>query len=191
MTGYLSDFINMELFLEGFINSRGFAFQYENTNYCLIAPGINGKTTLLNKIVGRGGKYISEDDLLINFIDMNVYPTSNAKIPTIYNRKTNYLLEKNLNKDNIIITKQKIDKLYLVQNTTSKNYKTVNKNLSDFLILNSLYFLIENLFIKSFLFEENLTNKFFSRLDKIKNIDNYEFFQIKNFNYESLISKLK
>lgn len=191
MSEYLSSFINMELFLDGFVNFRGFAFQYNNKNYCFVAPGFNGKTTFLIDIIDRGGKYISEDSLLIDFSDMEVYPTSTFSVPLIYNREANNKLIKNLNKNNVLTNKQKIDKLLLAQNKISFKYKTYNKNLTDFLILNSLWFLIDNLFTKSFLFEEGLINKFFEKLDKIKENDSFEFFQIEKFNYIKLVDKNK
>jgi len=188
---HLSDLINIELFLNGLVNLRGFAFQFNKKNYCVMAPGNNGKTSFLNEIVKKGGKYICEDDLLIDFANMEVYPTANARMPKIFNRKTSSLLEKSLNNIDIIIEKQKIDKLFLVQNTTTEEYETHKKNLIEFLMLNSLYFLTDNLFIKSYLFEENLTNQFLHRLCALNAFHDYEFIQIRNYNFIDFIKNLK
>jgi hypothetical protein len=188
MAEYFQGLINLDLFLEGLINLRGFAFQYREKNYCFIAPGLNGKTSFLTDIIRRGGKYIAEDNLLIDFKSMEVYPTANARMARIYNRKTNRILENQLCRNNIVINKQKIDRLFLLQNSTSKEYLTKEKKLINFLILNSLYFLVGNLFIKSYLFEEGLMDKFLKRFSDIEKIDKFEFAQVRDYDFEGFLN---
>jgi hypothetical protein len=187
---YLTDIINMELFLNGYINYRGCALKYKNKIICFTAPGFNGKTSFLLRLLGKGAKYISEDNLLIDFSKKEVYPTANIVLPKLYSRGLNRRFKQKLNKNQIITGKQKIDKLFLIQNSTRLNYSAKPKNLFEFTILNSLYF-FNNFFIRSYLFENKLINKFDNKLEELKNTAiNYEFISINNFNFNKLIKDL-
>lgn len=72
---HISNLVNLDLFLNEFILFRGCAFQKNNRVSCVVAPGFNGKTTLLKKILSGGGKYIAEDLLIFDLKKNQVFPT--------------------------------------------------------------------------------------------------------------------
>lgn len=181
---HISDLINLELFLNNYTLFRGCAISYENKNICVIGPSFNGKTSFVRRILRNGGKYISEDILTLNFKDSMIFPSSCVNN---FGRITNKQLINNISTDNLLAGKFKIDKLFLIQNSTDNKYNAINKDLFEYLNLNSLFFKNNN-FIKSYIFEEKLTQKLFDQIDNIKNAKiNYKFVNLKNFNFDKLI----
>ncbi len=181
----IADIINLDLFLKDNHIFRGCAVNNKKENICIIAPGYNGKTTFIKNILENGGKYISEDMLIMNFEKNKVYPTSPHK--NNYGRKINQYLIKKINKSNLVIESFNIDKIVLFQNTTNNGILTNDKKLIDYLFMNSLLFLDNNL-IKSVIFQNKMTDLILSKISDIcsKKI-NYKFINISNFNYHDIL----
>jgi hypothetical protein len=183
---HLSDLINLELFLNGYILIRGCAFSLDGKVIGVVAPGFNGKTTFMKQILDQGGRYIAEDLFVLSVNDRLVYPIS----PTFtnYGRSDNYDLEEILEKNKSINEGKVIDKLYLLINST-RNYSDASHNLHDFIWLNSMFFL-SNRFIRSFLFAEKHWKTVHSQLKKLEEIDELvESVSIKDFNFEIILKK--
>lgn len=180
---HIADIINLELFIKDFILIRGCAFNYKGNNSCVIGPAMNGKTSLLNDIFKKGGKYITEDILILNFKENKIYPTSNVNN---FNRLTNKSLNTLLIHKDIISKPVDINKIFLIQNFTSNDGDVVNKKIFDYLNLNSFLFL-NNHITRSYIFETKLADEIF---DKINNLRSskiiYEHKSIKNFNFDFL-----
>ena len=180
---HIADFINLDLFLSGIISFRGCAYNYNRKNVCVIAPGLNGKTSLIKKVLEKNGECIAEDVLLLDLHKSTVYP-SNIRTD-IFARKASKDI-KDLHSGKFITDPQNISELFLVQNSTNTNYTCQNKNFFDFLNMCSLPF-NANPFIRSYIFEEPLMKEVVVKLgllkkEKIKFIFKY----IKEFNYNFL-----
>lgn len=180
----ISEIINIEIFLNGFTMFKGMAFEYKKKLYSILAQSFNGKTSLLNYILEKGGKYCAEDIIIINFEKKTIFPTS----PHIFNffRNINQKMGRNL-KNNFILEPRKIDKLILVQNSTNPDYHPKKKSLLDYFILTS-FTTFNNPLVRAYIFEENLTSKFIQENDNVKHVRfKYEFKSIYNFNYDEII----
>lgn len=179
---HLSNIIELDLFLNGYVVLRGMAVRANGKNIGLTAPGFNGKTTLLKKILRNGGKYLAEDYLIINLAENKAYPSCPLLKENFWQRrKINNVLKELLKKNSILENPAYIDNLYLIQNSESSNYETENKQFIDFVLLNSLHFL-NNLFLRSYIFEQGLTNIVFDRINNLKTANiSYKFIAVKNF----------
>ena len=179
--------IYLHLLLDEFIIMRGIAMQFNDKNICISAPGFNGKTTLLKNVLRKGAKYIAEDYLVLNLAENKVYPTCPLIKENFWQRrKIDNILKKLLKKNSILENSVSIDNIYLIQNSNNLNYKAINKLFIDFVLLGSLYFL-DDFFVRSFIFEEGLTNTVFDRIHELKNLNiNYKFVEIKNFDFNFL-----
>lgn len=184
---HIYDFIILDLFLSGFVLFRGLAFKYKNKNLCFTAPGCNGKTYFLLEAMRNGAKCITDDYLIVDISSFEVYPVATSVTPRLWSRPITKECNQYLNKMNIISTKQYIDTFFLVQNTMNNSYAPHKKNISDFLWITSSYFW-DNLFIKSYLFEEGLLEKVLNNYLKINNAMNAcEFKVVRNYDYKELI----
>ncbi len=61
---HISNMIDLDLFLNGYVCLRGIAVKLNNKNIGISAPGFNGKTSLLKKLLRNGAQYIAEDYLV-------------------------------------------------------------------------------------------------------------------------------
>jgi len=187
MGKHISDLINLDLFLSNIIVINGCSFSYKGKIYCLLAPSFNGKTSFMNWVIDKGGKYISENILVIDYKRNWVFPTSCQT--RNFERIHHKLLFHKINNNNKITTKEKYDKLIIYQTSKSKNYQLKEKTLFDYLRLKSLFFFSNN-FLLSFLFEENLNYKVFKIIEEIRDtyskIDNLI---IDNYNFQKIIDQ--
>lgn len=183
---HISNIIDLDLFLNGYVCLRGIAIRLKNKNIGISAPGFNGKTTLLKKLLRAGADYIAEDYLVLNLKNKEVYPTCPLAKENFWRRRRidNELIEL-INKKIIVNKVQSLDELYLVQNSQNSSYNPGKKEFIDYLLLNSLYFL-NNLFIKSYIYEQGLTNFLFKRIDEAKKLNLGKFIKINNFNFNFL-----
>lgn len=180
---HIADIINLQLFLSGYILFRGCSFQFKGENYCVMAPAFNGKTTLVTEVLEKGGKYISEDVLVINFLERKIYPHS---VISNNGREANKTLSKTCREGNFLKKPVKIDNLYLVQNSTNFAYQVPSKGVFDYFYLNSLFFL-NNPFIKSYVFTEGWSEKIFSLIQKMKTFPiNSHFVHVQNFDFSKI-----
>lgn len=183
---HISNMIDLDMFLNGYACLRGIAVKLNNRNIGISAPGFNGKTNLLKKLLRNGAQYIAEDYLVLNLKNKEVYPTCPlAKENFWRRRKINNELTELINKKTIVDKVQSLDELYLVQNSQNSSYNSGKKEFIDSLLLNSLYFL-DNLFIKSYIYEQGLTNLLFKRIDEAKKLNLGKFIKINNFNFDFL-----
>ena len=182
---HIANMIELDLFLDGYNILRGIAFQKNGKNIGMSGPGFNGKTTLLKKLLKSGCKYIAEDYLVLNLQKKRVYPTCPLMQENIWrNRKINGELRELIKRNDFLDTELNLNRLYLYQNTQNTQYKTKRKKIIDFLLLNSLYFL-DNLFTRSYLYEQHLTEKFFNRINELREMDiDYKFLEVYNFNFD-------
>lgn len=179
----IADFINLDLFLSGITSLKGCAYNYNNKNICVLAPGFNGKTRLIKKVLEKNGKYITEDILLLNLHKSTVYPNSIRS--NIFARKVSRDI-KNLLTERLITEPKSIDEIFLVQNFTTNNYVCQNKNFFDFFNMCRVPF-NANQFIRSYIFEELLTKDVDAKMDLLKKENTKLIFkQIKEFNYKFL-----
>jgi len=182
---HIADFINLDLFLAGYLVVRGCAFQYKGKTICVIMPSYNGKTTLALHILDKKGLYLSEDMVIIDLLHNKLFPTSPHKFN--YARRINRKLFKKI-KDTIITSESHIDFLYLMQNATGKA-PIAEKNFSDFIWLNSLIFL-NNYFIRSFVFEEKLLKKVQDQQKYFEDFSvKWKFKNVLNFDFEKILDK--
>jgi len=134
-------------------------------------------------ILNKGGKYISDDYLIINLEKKYIYPIS----PNCFNfgRNENKDLKKSLNISKMIINPVPIDKLFLFENIYKSNSSDkTSRNIFDYLFLSSFLF-INNPFLRSFIIKENLIKYVLKKLKGLKKIDiKYEFKKINNFNFD-------
>ena len=184
---HISNMIDLELFLNGYVVLRGIAVKINNKNIGISAPGLNGKTTLLKKLLKNGAGYIAEDYLILNLKDKKIYPTCPlAKENFWRRRKINNELAELLKKNPIIEHPVPLDGLYLLQNSQNPGYRSNKKQLVDYLLLNSLYFL-DNLFIKSYIYDLGMTDSLLERINDFKNSKiKYKFIQTHDFNFNFL-----
>jgi hypothetical protein len=174
---HVTDFIILDLFLEGFCYFGGCAFRLKGKNICILAPSFNGKTSLITDIIDRGGKYIAEDLIILNIYKQTIYPT--AVRTHLLARDIDRKLAKKFDKTTTSIRVRKMDKLFLIQNHTNTLNKGTNKNLLDYFNLNSPFY--KNVFCRSYIFDNNLSIKISNQIKKLMLI-NYEYKDIKNFN---------
>ena len=187
----IADIIDLDLFLDGYIIFRAsFCFQYKGQNIGIIAPSFNGKTTFLEKILNnKNARYISEDNLIID-IDKNViYPTMSRtqnKLSSIGSRRKTDIRGVLSAGNTIYDGPVSLDKLFIIVNSTTKNQYRHHKTIFEAFFLKSLYFL-EDFFVRSYIFENNLTFDVYQQISKIKNLNiEYKFLNIKNFNFNSI-----
>lgn len=184
---HICNMIDLDLFLNGHVCLRGIAVRFNKKNIGISGPGFNGKTTLLKKLLRAGADYIAEDYLILNLVENKAYPTC----PLIKNnfwrrRKIDSDIIEFLGKNIIFENPVLLDNLYLVQNSQNLGYRTGDKKFIDCLLLNSLYFL-NNLFIKSYIYDQNLSGLFFDRIQELKHLNiNYKFVETREFNYDFL-----
>lgn len=181
---HIANVIELDLFLAGCSILRGVAMQKDGQNICVSAPGYNGKTTFLKKMLRNNARYIAEDYLIIDLNKNLVYPSAPlAKENFWRRRKINNELKNLLEKNPVFNNPVAMDKLYLVQNSQNENYHVRAKNFIDFILLNSLYFL-NNLFTRSLIFEQGNTGAVIDRIEYMKSVPmNYSFIDIKKFNF--------
>ena len=186
---HLGDMINLDLFLKGYLLFQGSTFFYREKNICLIGPSHNGKTSFIKSVIDKNGSIIADDILILNLNENIIYPIS-YQFQNIGTRKIQKEISKVANNQNIIKEPMKINELFLIQNSTNKKYNSRNKNLFEYLNLCSLFFLNNN-FIKSYIFEENLTDMIHNMIAKIKEKDGvgYKFINLKNFDFNSVIDE--
>lgn len=179
----ISDIIALDLFLNDYVLFYGSAFRYQDKNYGLVAPSYNGKTTFLNSIIQKKGQYISEDIVIINFEKNEVFPVGIRQKNFL--RSTNKILSKSLAGKDLLVHKLKLDNLIFATNSTSaeKHLKS-NHSLLDFLNLCSLTF--NSTFAKSYIFQNNLSQKIFNKTDKLRKIK-IHYQQISSYRYEDII----
>lgn len=177
----ISDFINLDLFLVGITTLKGCAYNLNQKNICLMAPSNNGKTRLIEKVLRNGGKYITEDILIMDLQNKIVYP--NTIRSNIFAKKADRWL-RNLQNEKLITKPQRIDNMYLVQNSTSKDYSSKNKSIYQFFHSWRVPFNINPL-LRSFVFEEGLRSDVDHRLSDL-NKSQYIYKHIKEFNYDFL-----
>jgi hypothetical protein len=183
---HIADFINLDLFLSGFDVIRGLAYQHQGKTISCIVPALNGKTTLMKKILENGGKYIAEDIIIRDRSKNTVYPT--VPIRRNYGRWINTRL-KSLASKNALHKEQKIDTFYLAHNSTGTTDKNLgNGSFFSYYMINSLLFL-DNRMIRSYLFTENLWDSVFDTLRSSKNDQqDCQELHIKNFDFSSLFN---
>lgn len=181
---HLSNLIDLDLFLHGYICLRGVAYQKNNKNICVSAPGLNGKTTHLKNVLKTGASYIAEDYLILNLKEQLVYPS--CPLATEYfwrNRKIDNELAVLVNKNSIIKQPVQIDEMYFVENSQNNKFIYPKRNMIDTLLLNSLYF-IDNLFIKSIIYDLGYGKKIFSMINNAETLlRTSKFTAIHNYKY--------
>lgn len=183
----LRDLIDLELFLDGIITLvGGFSINYEGQISTIVGPSMNGKTTFLKSAIEKGGCYISEGPVIINLKDKSVYPCSNIER---HGRKEGRLLYGLIKKlPTKMVNKVKIDKLYFITNSTDPSFTDINKDIFDFILFRSLFFL-KNPFVSSFIYKKKLMGKILKRMNEFKNIKdiNCEFLHIKNYSFDHIL----
>jgi hypothetical protein len=180
---HLSNLIDLNLFLDNHVCLRGIAYQGGGQNICLTAPGFNGKTTLLKQKLKEGAKYIAEDYLVLGLDNFTVYPTCPLSTENFWRRrKIGKELSTLIGSENIVKKPVKIDELYFAENHQS-NLNSIKSSTLDCMLLNSLYFL-NNLFIKSYLYDSGSSRKLFDNI-KIaeQKLVKSKFIFTKNFSY--------
>ena len=183
---HIADFVNLDLFLAGYLVIRGCAFQYKGKTICMVMPSYNGKTTFALHILNKGGLYLAEDMVIIDPLHDTIFPTSPHKFN--YARGINKKLFKKIKK-NIITGESHIDALYLIQNSIGGATST-EKNFSDFIWLNSLIFL-NNYFIRSFVFEEKLLQKIQDQQKYFEDLSaKWKFKKVLNFNFDKILDQI-
>jgi hypothetical protein len=185
--GFVSSLIVLELFLNKIFKLRGMALRYKNKNIGIIAPGHNGKTTFLIDLLKDNAKYVAEDHLIINFENNEIYPTCPFTKDHPWSKRSNRSELKDILKQaEVINTPVKLDKLYLIENSLNDDYIPKNKNIADFILLNGVYFLYDS-FVRTYVFENKLSENIETVLHEIKNITfPYEYVMIRNFNFNKL-----
>jgi len=183
----ISEIIRCDMFINKILVILGMAVSHKGKNYCVIAPSYNGKTTLENKILESGGKYISDNLVIVDFEKNIAYPA--AHTGKVFEREANQMVHSILTKTNIISTPVKIDKVIFMTNQMTKK---INKKVrpSDFIVLNSVAFLY-SLFGRSYVAEGSHTNKIIEVLkyfsDKLA--QNSYINSIKHDSYEKIFKR--
>lgn len=182
---HIADFLSLDLFLKDYISIRGCAFNYKGSNFCVIGPSMNGKTSLIKDVLEKDGKYIAEDVLIFNFKENKIYPTAGI---TNFNRLSNKIVNALLEHKEVISNPQDINKIFLIQNSTSKDCKIIDKEIFDYFNLNAFLFL-KNHIVKSYIFEKKLANVIFNKINKTRSLKIiYKFKLIKNFDFNDLLN---
>jgi hypothetical protein len=182
----IADIVNLELYLSGYVIFRGCAVKVKNRTKCLIGMGYNGKTTYVKDMIKEGGKYISEDFVLFDMENSNIYPISPYYKKNHFARKANQQLSQYINDKNTITKPLKPADIFLIQNSTNKKYKTQKKNLYNYLLLCGWNFL-SNTFVRSMIIEDDLHASLDQVTDTVKNfVSEYKFINLKNYNFDQL-----
>ncbi|MFA4942599.1 MAG: hypothetical protein WC564_03125 [Patescibacteria group bacterium] len=192
----IADLIELELFLSGYIIFRGSTcFLYNNDSVAIMSPSFNGKSSFLKKmLIDDKIQYISEDILILDVKSQVIYPTAPKEFSVSGSFKSgrkNIVLSDLLNTCNIINNPINLDNLLIVVNSTVD--KSVSeKNLFDAFFLKSMSF-FENSFVKSYIFENNLSGYIYQQICNIKNdlTIKCKFINVKNFDFESILNNLK
>ncbi|MCX6739604.1 MAG: class I SAM-dependent methyltransferase [Candidatus Parcubacteria bacterium] len=167
---HLAGLIYLDLFLQNISVFRGMAAQINNKTLCFSAPGFNGKTTFLLKLLKNNAKYIAEDHLIIDCSKNLVYPSCPFLKRSFWQaRRIDKELKKLIRQAPIFQDALNIDDLALLLNY-SKNQEVEEKKFMDCLMLNSLYFFY-NPFVRSYIFENKLANIIFEKISDLKNTD--------------------
>jgi len=166
---YISDVINLDLFLNRFIVLNGIAFRLENEVYCFCSPSLNGKTTYLKRNKHRFKEIISDDYVILDF--------KNKKIGS-----TPLLMRKNNSKESWY----PIDKIIFVINSTKKDNKKNPYNVKEFIEMSAMKF-NDNIFIKNIIFYHKLHKQINQILEELENSDIFNLTNIENYNYEQFI----
>lgn len=186
---HLSDLINLDLFLQDYVIFWGCGIKLNHKTVGIIAPSFNGKTSFIKYCLENEAKYISEDVLIINFLENKIYGSG----PRFNNfgRSINRKFIGQLTSQNVVSEAKSLDKLLLVTNTTDESKKVSNdKDLFEFMLLNSLLFL-NNPFIRSYIFEEGLTQKVFEKIESYRTAGFVsKYVNIRNFEFDKLIKSL-
>jgi len=182
---YIRDMICLDLLFEGYFLYRGCSFIKNGSTFCIVAPGMNGKTEFLVKELERGSSYIAEDNLIVNFQKKLVYPTCPFTKNNWNTRSANLKLKKLLSFNGFATKPNYFDYIWLVQNSLNREIKINPKDMKDYLFLSPPYF-IDSLFIRSFLFKNDLVSKMLSTISGLSDIESYKFVAVKNFNFDSL-----
>jgi len=184
---HISNLIELDLFLNSHVILRGIAARVNNKNVGITAPGFNGKTTLLKKLLRAGAGYIAEDYLILNLAENKVYPTCPLTKENFWRRREiDSELRGLLSIENILESPEHLDRLYLVQNSQNPNHRAKGKEFIDFLLLNSLYFL-DNFFVRSYIYDQKLTSAVFNRINELRNLGMpYEYVEIKQYDFNFL-----
>lgn len=185
---HIADFINLELFLNGYVVFiGGAAFSLNNRTYCFTGPSNIGKTTFLNKIIKLGGKIIADGLLIVDLKNSVVFPRYHMEY---FGRESNRLLTKQINKNQVIYKPKKFDKLFFIKTSNHLEHLFSKKNFIDFFLFRSLSFL-NNPFIRTYIFKENLTTLLFSYINKYINMgkkhSKISYQNIRNYDFEKLI----
>lgn len=187
ISAHLTDMIIADLLLDKIFTFRGFALGFKNETICFIAPGFNGKTTFLSKVLNHNAKYITDDFTIIDSNSFEVYPTAATRAPWFLNRPVNGRLADLITHENAILEKRTISKLFLVQNSINPKYESPPKKIFDFWMLNSTFFL-DSLLVKSYLFENRQYEKIIDFALGLNNLfKSSEYKAINNYNYYNLV----
>ncbi|MCR4329295.1 MAG: hypothetical protein NUV65_01995 [Candidatus Roizmanbacteria bacterium] len=162
---HIANLIGLELFLSGFIIIRACAFSKDGITYLLIAPGLNGKTSIVNAAIQNNGNYVAEDLAVFDFSHKCIYPTSPK---TNFGRTINDSLLKTLDVNQTTQIKSKANTIIFYQKSHTEVANT--KTFLDYVFMNSLLFL-SNPFIRSYIAENSLSNKVLSSMQKIQKTD--------------------
>lgn len=162
---HVANLIGLKLFLSNIIIIRACAFSKKDTVHFLIAPGLNGKTSIVDAVVKSGGNYIAEDLVAFDFTQNYIYPTSPKKN---FGREINNKLLELLHKKRVVDLRQKISTVTMYQKTKTNNES--KKSFLDYLFMNSLFFL-SNPFIRAFIAECSYSEKILTQMRKIATVD--------------------
>ena len=183
----IADFINYELFLMNYIVLRACAFKINNTTIIIVAPGFNGKTSVIEKVLNSGGKYIAEDLIVWSPEKECVWGT--AAFAKNFGRKENKSIVSKLTKNNILSGPIAYDTIYFAYNSTIKSEHNDVKNLVSYLFVNSMFFLNNN-FVKLAMFQNNEADRVLSRLTQMSQFletSKIKHFNVINWDWEKII----
>jgi len=181
--------IEIVLFINGYLYASGMSFKYEDKFYAFISPRNIGKSTFINNVITQKNYfYISDNTIIINFRENNIYPSAPSWSTKKTNSKTifDYLIR---NREKIIIKKSKLTKLFMI------NKGNENTSLNDFFYNSFLMFLSVSA-IRDFIYLANYGDKLFLEinktirlLEKMKNKNKLDIKQINNYNFQKIYEK--
>lgn len=183
---HINDFIELELFLNGYVIFRGCAFSINDKNICIVAPGLNGKTSLVKDLLKKGARYIAEDLVTINFDSRLIYPSGCHRFN--YGRKTNRDLGLLLETADAVGGSVRLDKLFFAQNHTGSSPGRL-KTIDDYLMLCSLFFM-HNAFVRAYMAESGLLPEIKRRLSEIRiQSDIGSYLSVKDYSFNKLLNE--
>jgi hypothetical protein len=189
--GHLSNIIALDLLLEGYVLMRGNAMAFGDRAACVIGPGSNGKTTILNQALDIGAKYVSDELLLLDMERKKAFPISLAGN---LGRRTNMQLKRYLRDSGQAVTAPlEVGGLFLIQNTSGKQTGTASpeKDWLDYLYMLSLGEFYNSPFITAFVHEEGLTEELFERFDRVRNLCwDVSFVRVKDYDFSELLKMM-